>query len=334
MRSLLVFLLVILTFPIGASSVVIEPGSFSVVAEDFTFHSKENTLYVDSGMLSYGRLDLNPLSHMLYSPHSSSFSLGIDARDSVKKGVRGMVFDSEFFDFSIGMGRTPEFSAGIEYGNLSLSFDFKHRNARRRRPATRWERVLEMDVLTFGFEAKGDYGLKVISLFSLSPETSTKVFTGISMDTGNIEMKIGRGTTLLSRKDTEISHYLKVKNGYGSIYISDECGFKSFKPSSYTETRRELGYVLDLGKVEFGSSTKVFFSKEGKWKSSRKRFLDFGIARFSWTDGAMRFSMKPVEGFSISVGSGNTSISFKYKGMEVKRNYDGSWSFRVSIEPT
>lgn len=334
MRYLLVFLLILLSMPLGASKIVIEPGSVSVVSKDFTFHSKENSLYVKSGPLSYGRLDLSPLSYMLKSPHSSRFSLGIEARDSVKRGVRGLVFDSSFFDFSIGHGRTPEYSAKLDYENLSLAFDFKHRNERKKHLTSRWEKVLEMDVLTFGIVASGDYGLKVISLFSLSPETSTKVFTGISMDTGNMEFRIGRGGTLLSKKDTETSYYIKGKNSNGYIYFSDERGKKSYKPSSYTETRRELGYALDLGKVELGSSRKVFLSKDGKWKSSVTRFLDFNIARFSWTDGAMRFSMKPVSGLSIAIGSRNTSISFKYKGIEVKRNYNGSWSFKVSIEPT
>ena len=334
MRYLLVFLLIFLSMPLGASKLVIEPGSLSVVSRDFSFHSRENSLYVKSGALSYGRLDLSPLSHMLESPHSSRYSLELEARDSMKRGVRGLVFDSEFFDFSVGLGQSPQYSARMEYGNLSLSFDFKHRGKRRKHLASRWEKVLEMDVFTFGLVACGDYGLRVVSLFSLSPESSTKVFTGISMDTGNIKCRIGRGGTLLSKKDTETSYYLEGKNSNGYIYILDERGMKSFKPSSYTETRRELGYALDFGKVEFGFTEKVFLSPEGKWKSSVTRFIDFNWARFSWTDGHMRFSMKPVSGFSISIGGRNTGISFKYKGIEVKRNYSGSWSFKVSIEPT
>ena len=334
MRSFLIVIMLALMLPASASRMDIQPGRFGFSTDSFAFHSRERTMYLRFDPVSYGRLDLSPYHHTLSDPHGSGLSLAMDARDSVKRGVRGMLFSSRFLDFSVGMGSTPEFSMAMKYGNLDMSFDFKHGKARRKPFISSWDRSLEKDMFTLGFRSGSEYGLSILSLFSLSPSTSTRVFTGIALDTECLEVELGRGNTLISSKDTESSLYLKGMGGGGYVFISDRTGKASYRPSSFTETERELGYGFRIGSAEFGCSTKVDFTRNGKWKRKVTRYVDLGYAKFTFVDGRMHFSMDRVQGFSIGLSGRNSSISFRYKGMEIRRYYDGSWSFSLSIEPT
>ena len=334
MRSFLILVMLVAMLPLNASKIDIQPGSFGVSTDSFAFHSREQTMYMKHGPLSYGRLDLGPLQRLVSDPHGNRLSLDLDCRDSVKRGVRGMLFDSGFLDFTAGLGNYPESSVDITYQNMDLAFDFKHGRALRKSLLSPWDKVLEKDIITLGIEAREEHGLSTLALFSLSPSISTRVFTGLSLDTESLTLKIGRGNTMASSKDTESSIYLRGMNDNGYIFISDRTGRASYRPSSYTETTRELGYGFKFGKVEVGSVSKVDFTHDGKWRRKVSRYLDLGYAKFTFTDGRMKFSMDRVEGFSIGLSGRNTSISFRHKGLEVKRYYDGSWSFSLSIEPT
>lgn len=328
-----VFILLFVSFGLRAASLELSMGQVSLSFGNMGLLPTEDAIFLDAGILRYGRLDAGSFLSFRDDPHENEVSLVVSASSGRNGKKSGTVLDlgslALAFSFEDGFllaacGSLPGFEtvAAIEYERGGSGGYLAP-----------WHGKVDHATATLGMRAEAGKGKSLSLFFSYSPQLSWAGFVAVGFVAPPFSLDVRYGSFVGTPDDGLLSYKAEVEGAGGTISFSAVYGGRSFQPGRFRSKESRLELSFDLGALEVSKKTGASLSRAGRRHCSSVWTFDFGAFEFS-VDSAfcILLSMEPVEGFRVGVGEGGPYAEFAFSSARIRRYSSGQIDVSVSIE--
>lgn len=333
MRKTAVFILLFVSFRLLAASLELSMGQVSLSFGNKGFPHAEDAIFLDAGLLRYGRLDAGAFLSFRDDPHENEVSLAVAASSGRNGKKSGTVLDlgrlALAFSFEDGFliaasGSLPGFKAvaAFEYDRGDSGGYLAP-----------WQGKVDHATATLGMRAEAGKGKSLSLFFSYSPQLSWAGFVAVDIAATPFSLDVRYGSFVGTSDDGLLSCEAEVEGVGCTISFSVVYGNRSFHPGRFRPKESRLELSFDLGAFEVSRKTSASLSRAGRRRCSSVWTFDFGAFEFS-VDSAfgILMSMEPVEGFRVGVGEGGPYAEFAFSSARVRRYSSGQTDVSVAIE--
>lgn len=327
------FILLFVSFGLRAASLELSMGQVSLSFGNMVLLPAEDAIFLDAGILRYGRLDAGSFLSFRDDPHENEVSLVVSASSDRNGKKSGTVLDlgrlALAFSFEDGFllaasGGLPGFEAvaAIEYERGDSGGYLAP-----------WHAKVDHATATLGMRAEAGKGKSLSFFFSYSPQLSWAGFVAVGIVASPFSLSVRYGSFVGTSDDGLLSYEAEVEEAGCAISFSAVYGSRSFQPGRFRSKKSLLELSFDLGALEVSKKTSASLSRAGRRHCSSVWTFDFGAFEFS-VDSAFGFlmSMEPVEGFRVGVGEGGPYVEFAFSSARIRRYSSGQTDVSVSIE--